>query len=278
MKISVSAYSYQALLRRDDVKLSDIPGIAASQGYEGIEFVDFQGELRPQLRELKKACGDAGIPIVAFAAGGNLLEGVLSEGVDQIKASLDLAAEMGAPVMRHDVAYDGGGKRTFAGVLPRLAEGCRAAAEYGGTLGIKVVIENHGRFLQESLRVEALYAAVDHPNFGLLVDIGNFLCADEAPELAVGRLAPFAAHVHAKDFFVRQGSVAGDQGWLETRAGNSLRGTVLGHGDVPLAQCLRVLRREGYNGYVTVEYEGMEDCLSAVEWCRKNLAALMPPE
>lgn len=276
MKIGVSAYSYQALLKQGKVKLRDLPAIAASQGYEAIEFVDFQEPLRPQLKELKQACRDAGVAISAFAAVGDLLGGTLAEAVDSIKGSLDLAAELGVPVMRHDVAYNGAGRQTFAQLLPRLAEGCRATAEYGASLGVKVAIENHGRFLQESTRVEALYSAVNHPNFGLLVDVGNFLCADDAPELAVGRLAPYAIHVHAKDFFFRRGAAPKGQGWLETRAGNSIRGTVVGHGDVPVAQCLSVLHREGYDGFVTVEYEGLEDCLPAVGWCRENLAAMLP--
>ena len=34
---------------------------------------------------------------------------------------------------------------------------------------------------------------------------------------------------------------------------------IIGHGVVPVAQCLRLLKNAGYNGYFTVEFEGMKD-------------------
>lgn len=51
--------------------------------------------------------------------------------------------------------------------------------EYAEQKGVKTCIENHGFFAQDAERVEKLINAVGHPNFGALVDIGNFACADE---------------------------------------------------------------------------------------------------
>ena len=65
------------------------------------------------------------------------------------------------------------------------------------------MVENHGFYVQDSERVEKLYAAVDNKNFGLLTDMGNFLCADEDPASAFARVAPYAYYVHAKDFIVK---------------------------------------------------------------------------
>jgi sugar phosphate isomerase/epimerase len=125
--------------------------------------------------------------------------------------------------------------------------------------------ENHGFFAQDSRRVERLVTAVGHPNFGLLVDIGNFLCVDEDPAQAVGRVAPLAFHVHVKDFFVRSGQrPCPGEGWFASRGGNYLRGTILGHGDVPVEQCLRILARAGYDGAVSIEFEGIEEPLASI--------------
>lgn len=59
---------------------------------------------------------------------------------------------------------------------------------YAAEKGIKTAVENHGTFCQDSDRVELLVNTVAHDNFGLLVDMGNFLCADENPAAAVGAL------------------------------------------------------------------------------------------
>lgn len=49
-----------------------------------------------------------------------------------------------------------------------------------------------------------------------------------------------------------------------TRGGNYLKPAVPGHGDVPLSQCLNVLKANGYTGGVTIEFEGMEDTTEAL--------------
>ena len=63
----------------------------------------------------------------------------------------------------------------FEAALPQIAEGCRAVTEYAAKFGIKSSIENHGFLVQDSDRCEKLMKTVNHPNFGWLIDIGNFL-------------------------------------------------------------------------------------------------------
>ena len=63
--------------------------------------------------------------------------------------------------------------------------------------------------------------------------------------------------------------------WFGTRGGAFLRGTVIGHGVVPVEACLRILKNAGYDGTVAIEFEGMEPCEEAVALSRENLAALM---
>ena len=104
--------------------------------------------------------------------------------------------------------------------------------------------------------------AVNHPNYGWLVDMGNFLCADEPPMHALPIAAPYAVHAHAKDFLLKRENPG--EGWFPTRNGWVLRGTVVGHGVVPIADCVQVLRDAGYDGWLSLEFEGMEENLTAL--------------
>ena len=111
-----------------------------------------------------------------------------------------------------------------------------------------------------------------HENFGALVDLGNFMCADEDPNFAVGVLAGYARHVHAKDFYRKPGTeINPGAGWFRSRAGNYLKGTIVGHGDARAAQSLGVLKRAGYDGWISVEFEGMEDNLTGLRIGRENV-------
>jgi sugar phosphate isomerase/epimerase len=134
------------------------------------------------------------------------------------------------------------------------------------------MVENHGYFAQDSDRMEKLVAAVAHDNFGILCDMGNFLCVDEDPILAVSRVAPYAFLAHVKDFHVKSGSQPHPgEGFFGTRGGNHLRGAIVGHGEVPVQQCLRILQNAGYGGYVSIEFEGLEDPLLGISYGLKNL-------
>ena len=134
------------------------------------------------------------------------------------------------------------------------------------------MVENHGFFCQDSERVEKLVNGVNHPNFGLLIDMGNFLCVDEDPTAALGRLMPYAFHVHAKDFHVKSGNEPNPgEGWFQSRAGNYLRGAIIGHGDVPIVQCLRLMKKADYDGVLSIEFEGIEEPLKGIAIGLENL-------
>ena len=45
---------------------------------------------------------------------------------------------------------------------------------------------------------------------------------------------------------------------------NYLRGAAVGEGDVGAAQCIAILKRAGYDGYLDIEFEGQEDCIAAL--------------
>ena len=122
-------------------------------------------------------------------------------------------------------------------------------------------------------RMEKLFAAVDHDNYGLLIDVGNFACVDEDSVKAVSRLANYAVHVHAKDFVKKAFGTPDVEGerYLTTRGCNKLVACAIGDGDIPVAQCMAILRKAGYDRYVTIEFEGAEDCLQAIARGRENL-------
>jgi sugar phosphate isomerase/epimerase len=151
-------------------------------------------------------------------------------------------------------------------VIRIAAPAIREVTEYAASKGIRTCTENHGYLMQDAQRVEELILAVGHENYGWLVDMGNFACADQDCAYSVGIAAPYAFHVHAKDFLIKSGSeIDPGMGWFRSRSGNYLRGTVAGHGAVPIAQCVYILKKAGYDGYLTLEFEGMEENLTAIE-------------
>ena len=72
--------------------------------------------------------------------------------------------------------------------------------------------------------------------------------------------------MHVKDFLYKPADAENPgQGWFPSRNGSYLRGTVAGHGVVPIRRCLETLKKAGYDGVVSYEIEGMEENLPALE-------------
>lgn len=286
MKLSVSSYSFQQYIR--DGRLTQLSCIAKARemGFEGIEFTDLEPCPSPTeeaqtdyAKQLRAEAERVGIEIVAYTVGANLYRPDKKEAdaeVERLKGQVRVAAALGAGIMRHDVCYWGkapdGRVRSFDQMLPVMAENARRVAEYAGTLGVRTCSENHGYTAQDSDRVERLFSAVDHDNYGILVDIGNFACVDESSVTAVSRLAPYAIHAHAKDFIIRPfGLAPANAHCLTTRGMNTLVGCAIGEGDIPVQQCVAILRRAGYDGFLSVEYEGPGDCIEGIRKGYENL-------
>ncbi len=283
MIVSVSSYSFQQYISAGKLTQLDCVAKAKEMGFDAIEFTDLAGqtleEQKAYARQIRTEADRLGMPINAYTIGANLYRETQAEmdaEVERLKGQLDVAAILGVKVMRHDVCgqLTGTGRgRSFGMMLPILAENARKITEYAQTLGIQTCTENHGYIAQDSYRVEQLFNAVGHDNYGLLVDMGNFVCADEDSAQAVSRVAPYAVHVHVKDMLHR--SAPTGEGWGMTRGCNYFKGTVVGEGDVPVKKCLQILKRAGYDGTVSIEYEGAEDCIAGIARGLRNLRGII---
>jgi sugar phosphate isomerase/epimerase len=204
------------------------------------------------------------------------------EEVARLKKEVDVAAALGAPSTRQDVTRgfppDWQGATTFAAALKVIVPALREITEYAQEKGVITSLENHGFYMQDSTRVKKLLDAVNHPNYRLTMDMGNFLCVNENPVQAVQRLVDYAVIVHAKDFHVRPKKLTPPSGWFQTPTPIALRGAIVGHGEIDIPAQLRILKKAKYQGYLSLEFEGMEEPVKAVtlglEYLTRELTAI----
>lgn len=285
MKTGVSSYSFQQLISSGSESQLSIIKKAKDMGFDGIEFIDLdppEGVSEEQYAQMiREESEKHSLPVTAYTISANMLKdcGVDAE-VERICRKVDVAKILGAKNLRHDAAWGmPENMKSHAGfeqVLPLLVDGCKKVTEYAEKQGVVTMIENHGTFCQESKRVEKIITGVGNPNFGVLLDMGNFACADENSAMAAGRLAPYIKHVHAKDFHIKNGNGFNPgKGFFKSRGGNYLRGSVIGHGDIPVFQCLSIINNSGYDGWVSIEYEGIESCLTGIEIGLENLRKMI---
>lgn len=284
MKVSVSNYSFSRYLTEGKMDAFGVIDAAKEIGFEGIEFSGLREpegttDLISFAGRIKDACAEAGLPIVSYTIAADFINpkdgGDWKDEVERLKGEVRIASALGTPRMRHDATRGFSEKRVnladFLEALQMLEKGCRAVTEFAADLGIKTMVENHGYCVQDSERCALLMDAVNHSNFGALVDIGNFVCADEDPVRAVARMAPYAFHAHAKDFCIKPASADPGRGWFPSRGKSWLRGAIVGHGNVDVPACLRALLDGGYDGFISIEFESLEDNKLGLEIGLANL-------
>lgn len=283
MKTAISSWSYHKLLDSGDMSWHDAVDHAASIGADGFECV--LGDIAPDGGDIRDFASDLfsyirsrGLETPIYTTGAELLRGDVSAEIKRIEKHIDIASENGVKLLRHDVTsgFPAGNTGSWDDALAVLVPAVREITEYARGKGVMTCSENHGRFFQESRRVESLFEQVGSDNYRYLCDIGNFGGVDENCAEACSRLTRFICHVHAKDNLFRSGKER-DPGafWSVSRAGNYRRGTVFGQGCDPTFQCLKLIYASGYRGFVSLEFEGIEQTIPAIEAGFANLKAML---
>lgn len=279
MKLGISSYSLFQAMHQGRMNISEVIDWTAGIGASHIEIVpklgfDFDNDpgLEEQIINKAKA---AGIEISNYAIGANFItdtDEAYEAEIARVISEVDRVHRLGAKLMRHDVAsrQDISIQR-FNEDLDKIAAACRRIADHAAQYGITTSVENHGYYVQASDRVQALLHAVDRPNFKTTLDVGNFVCVDENPVTAVKSNLKYASIVHIKDFYIRPSYRNPGEGWFKSTGGNFLRGAIAGHGDIDLWEIIRAIKSSGYDGFFSIEYEGMEDCLNGTKIAFDNV-------
>lgn len=281
MKLGLSSYSLDRDIKKGEYTLLEAMDWAAANGAQCMELVPFAFRFDDadtqkidyeKIKQTKQHAKDAGIELCNYSVLANLLQqGEAQEAeIARVCHEVDIAAELGIPRMRHDISAF---RRPLAEntlwhfdqLLPVMVDAARRITEHGKRRGVQTLLENHGFFVNGCDRVERLINGVNDENYGLLLDTGNIICVDEDPAAAAQTLAKRCQMVHLKDFYVRQrdpgDSTQFDCGghWFRSRGGKYLRGSILGQGDIDVYAALGALKSNGYDGYIAIEFEGLED-------------------
>lgn len=274
MKLGISTYSLSRAIIAQQMTVLDVIDWTKEIGGEHVEIVPIgynlneQPELVPAIRQKAE---QVGIDISNYTVSANFIcsdESSLVQEIERVKREVDVANELGVKLFRHDVAsrpLEQTSILYFQKDLSMLAEACRIIADYAGSYGITTSVENHGYYMQASERVESLIDAVARPNFKTTLDIGNFMCVDESPIKGVTNNIGLASMIHLKDFYLRSKHLNPGQGWFQSAGGDFLRGAIVGQGDIDMREVLRIIKASGYDGYISIEFEGMEECRSGTQ-------------
>lgn len=266
MLIAVSAWSFHAELYGGRLHMSEVPFRSYELGFRAVELLDqflwpappnrlarwlgrkarvFDPHAydRQTLLRVKMNRVRSGTQLVAWGVESDLTAAGAARDEQRRYLAQAIAAArwLGAPLMRLTL----GGEQADRAGYDRAVDLLSSVLPVAIASGVKLAIENHGGLSADPQVLIDLATHFGSPFLGVCVDVGNF--AGDAAE-GVRRLAPHALHVHAK-------------AWAFDARGEET--------SIDYAACLAALRAAGYDGVISIEYEGDGEAAAGVRAARR---------
>jgi glucosamine-6-phosphate deaminase len=243
-----------------DWSLTRVIDTAGRTGYDGVElrFLEADDALweRPELRggglrETRARLADAGLAVPCVDSRSffhHVDKGARRKAAEEALRTVELASTLGASGVRvfGDRVQPGA---DLASTRGWIAESLAAVRDGARGTGVGIWIESHGDFATAEA-ARSVLALAGGEGLGVLWDPANAFCEfGEDPEEGGRILGGAIRHVHLKDARRPGPPVAPGSGFTPWTP------VLPGDGDVPVARTLTWLRRTGYDGWVSFEWE-----------------------
>ncbi|HVZ26132.1 MAG TPA: sugar phosphate isomerase/epimerase family protein [Sediminibacterium sp.] len=237
-KISLNAYSFNALLTKNATSLEELIDFCAETGFDAIDTTGYYFPGYPAkpasdyIYRLRLKAHKAGIAISGTGIRNDFGDpdpAKIREQVDFVKEWIDVAVQLGAPVLRVFSAKTLPANHSWEEACDWIAQAFRTCADYGAAKGIIVAMQNHNDFIKTANQAITMMQRVNHPWFGLILDTGSF--ASEDPYTAIQQTTPWAVNWQIKERLTINGKTA----------------------DMDLHKLCSIIRDCNYRGYLPIE-------------------------
>ncbi len=243
-KISLAEWSLHRALHSKKIDHLDFISLTKTEfGLDAVEYVNsfFFDKAQDQkyLNEMKTRADDHDVKSLLIMCDneGNLGdpdENKRNQAVENHYKWAEAAKFLGCHSIRVNARSEG----SWDNQIELAADGLRRLNEFGDSIGINTIVENHGGLSSNGKWLSAVMERVDHSRVGTLPDFGNFrIQSDEWYDRYQGmkELMPYAKAVSAKSHeFDKKGNETGSDFY----------------------RIMNIVLDAGYKGYVGIEYEG----------------------
>ena len=206
-----------------------------------------------------------GIKISQVAAGNDFLQKTeedLNRQVWMLGELCKIVKDLGFNQLRVDGGWpkDGVAEKDYRDLI---VKGVSKAVEMAEKEDVYLALDNHGTVTNDIFLQTDILKTVNSRHLGANLDTMNYRWygypVDELSDI-YRDIAPYTLHTHLKD---------------GTGSRAEYKGAVLGEGEIPVADAIKILKDAGYDGVWCVEYEGKEGAegyRKSVDWLKKTLA------
>jgi len=278
MKIALCHYSLHRRCVEESWSLERFAGEVVSLGVKGIDFhARFLGDPATAAGRITSAVSGHALTLSGLSLSNDFNQEDAKEFSRQVSTALTwvcVAAKAGADVSRifggHIAPETRLDAAAFKRGAQRILDGLGLITREAEKLGVVLALENHGDLFPGTGEEQAeAIEKINSPNLRATIDVGNYMMCGQEGSHGTATVAKYAAYVHFKDYVKLPDPHGGPFGC-------GIDSCVVGEGEVDHRACLETLRDAGYDGFVALEYEGLEDektgVPKSVEYIKKVMA------
>ena len=213
-KISLNAYSFNGPLTKHQITIEEVIDFCGNLNIDAIDITGYYLQNYPEvptdeyINSIKNRVHKAGLSISGTGIRndfGSPDPAIRNAEVAFVKKWIDVAAKLGAPVIRIYSAKKLPDGYSWSEVADWIIESIEQCVQYGKKLGVIIAMQNHNDFILTAEQAIYFVQRLDKQWFGLVVDTGNFISKEAYSEIE--RVAPFAVNWQIKELTTIQGKV-----------------------------------------------------------------------
>lgn len=192
LKTSLNAFSFNKPLSDGSMTVFDLLQFCADTGFEGVDITGYYLQGYPAvpadeyLYKVKRSAFSLGLEISGTGVRNDFTIADKSKRkleVDLVKAWIEAAAKLGAPVIRIFAGNQKNDGISKEKVTDWVLEDIRTCVEYGKQHGVIIGLQNHNDFIQTADQVVSMIDAVNSEWLGLILDTGSYRVLDPYEEI-----------------------------------------------------------------------------------------------
>jgi len=244
LKTSLNAFSFNEPLLGGQMTIADMLDFCAEAGFEGVDITGyyFKGYPTPPdddyLYSIKRKAFRLGIGISGTGVRNDFTiadPARRAAEVELVKKWIEVAAKLGAPVLRIFAGNQKNEGISPATVTDWMLKDIRTCVEYGRQHGVVIGLQNHNDFIQTAQQVTHMIEQINSEWLGLILDTGSYRVHDPYEEIAVS--LPYTVNWQIKEkIFVNGAEV-----------------------DTDVDRIVNMIRAGLYRGYLPIETLGGGD-------------------
>jgi sugar phosphate isomerase/epimerase len=231
---------------------NDFDALEVASG-PGATHIDITNLSHSRVSEIKKTLETNGVAISSLAWYTNMTDPDKRDEIDRnFRLLIDAAHKLSVEVVCTLAGMPVDGKDKLKTIEEDCAVIFRPLVEYAAEKGIKIALENwFATCLQGLAHFDRIFEVLPQENLGLNFDPSHLMWQGIDYIGAVERYAKRIFHTHAKDTEIRDDKLA----YLGNQMSGWWRYVIPGFGRVKWGEYIAALRRNGYNGVLSIEHE-----------------------